>query len=98
MENEELMIAYDAACDSVMGCLRQLRGSVENFDNYRRASMLYKAVEEANSNDLFVRRDYNAAAYELNKLLQKRQEDLQVLGEKYASLKPVPYFYAEPVM
>ncbi|MEM1137760.1 MAG: hypothetical protein AAGI07_18115, partial [Bacteroidota bacterium] len=95
LDNESVMLAYDAACDQLLLHLNKLANDTENFERYRRANLLISDIIEANNQDFFVRKDYNNFVLEYNQLIETSEEQLEELLPEDTQIEKYPLFYGE---
>ncbi|UZR92962.1 hypothetical protein [Chondrinema litorale] len=95
LDDESVMLAYDDACDSLVNLVQLLATETEDFSKYNRANLLINDILDANSQDFFVRKDYNSYVLDYNNLLEANKSTIEASGSQELPLEKYPLFYGE---
>jgi hypothetical protein len=96
MGNESAMVAYDAATEKFIKALNSFVETTPELSQHARARVLLNEIIQADGSDFMLRKNYNSAVEEYNKLINRKKDDLNGLGEKYKNLSLKKLFYGEP--
>lgn len=91
MANSALIDQYDAAQDSLLTALYPVAAPNGNAPNESIRNFV-EGLQQTNAGVVSLRASYDNAARQYNEYLKLHQEELQTLGGKYSTLKPLPLF------
>ncbi len=94
--DDQTVTTYDNFTLQYVDALRNLRNRLGSLDVVPNGERDFEAIDKANTDDTFLRLDYNRFALFYNSIINCYPENTKRLGGKHRSAKPIAYFYGSP--
>ncbi len=89
--DEYTMLRYDSLTEILIVLIQELPDLIGNFENYKRAHLLYTDILKADEQDLYLRKAYNSFSSELNLFLKENKNVLNLKSEDME----IKFFYGD---
>ena len=89
--DEYTMLRYDSLTELVVVLIEALPNLIGNFENYKRAYLLYTDILKADEQDLYLRKDYNSFSGDLSLFLKENKNTLNLKPED----SEIKFFYGD---